>query len=127
MNRTATRIGIFGLVTLLVLAAAAVALVSWHHSGNMDGALLLFDHDYSDSVLGWMIAIPIVFLVMLAVGATLTVAALVAALAVALAAILTVLAVGLALLPIALFLAVPALAIYGIFRLIQRDRAVRPA
>ena len=126
MKSTLSRLGIFSFAALAILFIAAIGLVSWHHSGNMDGALIMFDHDFSDSILGWMIAIPVVFLVILIVGASLTVAGVVAALAVALAAVLAILAVGLALLPIALILAVPALTIYGIFKLIQRDRAIRP-
>lgn len=86
--------------------------------------MVMFDHDYSESVLAWMIAIPAAFLVMVLVAAMLVFCGLLVVGAIALAMLLAILAIGLALLPLGLFLAIPALVIYGIFKLIQRDRMV---
>ena len=108
------------LAVVLVLAAIAMGLAANHQSGGMDGTLMLFDHDLSDSALGWMIAIPIMLLVAVIVAVVCAGAALLTMVALVFAAVLTVFALLLAMAPVAIFLAIPVLAVYGLVKLFQR-------
>lgn len=109
------------LAVVLVITALAMGLAVTHETGGMDGSLMLFDHDLSDSAFGWVIAIPILLLVAIIVAAVCAGAALITVVALVFAAIITVLALVLAMTPIAIFLAIPVLAIYGLVKLFQRQ------
>ena len=113
------------LAGVLVIVALAVGLATLHNSGGMDGSLMLFDHDLSDSAFGWAIAIPILVLVAVIVAVVCAGAALLTVVALAFAAVITVLALLLAMAPVAIFLAIPVLAVYGLVKLFQRDAGKR--
>lgn len=104
----------------IVIAAIAFGLAYMHEAGDMNGSLVLFDSDLSDSALGWAIAIPILVLVGIVVIAVLAGAAFLTVMALIFAAIITVIAILLAMTPFAIFLAIPILAIYGFVKLVQR-------
>ena len=108
------------LAIVLVIAAVATGLAAMHVTGDMDGSLMFFDHDLSDSALGWSIAIPILLLVGIVVVAVCASAALLTVVALIFAAFLTILALLLAMTPFAVFLVIPVLAVYGLVKLFQR-------
>ncbi len=112
---------LIGLILLAVLAGLALLMVN---TISPHGSIIIDDMDMSNSVLGWMIAIP----VLLAVGMLLMVIfaglGVVAAVAVAVALGAVGLALLVAMLPVLLFLAVPALALYGFIKLVTRPRRV---
>ena len=54
---------LIALAVVLVLVAVAMGLAVTHEHGGMDGTLMMFDNDLSDSAFGWAIAIPILLLV----------------------------------------------------------------
>ena len=122
---TVSRPLVITLVGVLVIVALAVGLATLHNSGGMDGSLMLFDHDLSDSALGWAITIPILVLVAVIVAVVCAGAALLTVVALAFAAVITVLALLLAMAPVASFLAIPVLAVYGMVKLFQRDAGKR--
>lgn len=111
------------LAVVLVVIAIAMGLAVTHELRGVDGTLMMFDHDQSDSALGWAIAIPIllvvgvIFIVVLAGAALLTVVAL------TFVAVFIVLALVLAMTPLAIFLAIPVLAIYGLLKLFPKKPA----
>lgn len=109
------------LAVVLMVAAIAMGLAAMHQSGWMDGNLMLFDHDLSDSAFGWMIAIPILLLVAVIVAVVCAGAALLTVVALVFAAVITVFALLLAMTPVAIFLAIPVLAVYGLVKLFQRS------
>ncbi len=112
---------LIGLVLMAVLAGLALLMVN---TVSPHGSIILDDMDMSNSVLGWMIAIPIligVAMLLLVIFAGLGVVAAVAV-AVALGAVGIALLV--AMLPVLLLLAVPALALYGFIKLVTRPRRV---
>lgn len=114
---------IFGVVVLLAVAVAAVALSTWL-AGSVDpGTLVWFDDDISDSALGWAIAIPVLVLTAITAAVVLagTGAMVVVALAIAtVAAIVAVLfALLLVFLPFAIFIAIPILAVVGLVKLMS--------
>ena len=111
---------IAALAVVLVVAAIAMGLAAMHQSGGMDGTLMLFDHDLSDSAFGWAIAIPILLLVGVIVAVVCAGAALLTVVALVFAAVITVFALLLAMAPVAIFLAIPVLAVYGLVKLFQR-------
>ena len=129
MNTTsrppASRALLITLAVVLLIVALAMGLATLHESGGMDGSLLLFDHDLSDSAFGWAIAIPILVLVAVIVAVVCAGAALLTVVALAFAAVITVLALLLAMAPVAIFLAIPVLAVYGVVKLFQRDAGKR--
>ncbi len=115
---------IFGVVVLLAVAVAAVALSTWL-AGSVDpGTLVWFDDDISDSALGWAIAIPVLVLTAITAAVVLagTGAMVVVALAIAtVAAIVAVLfALLLVFLPFAIFIAIPILAVVGLVKLMSK-------
>lgn len=122
----------FILVSLIVLVALSMLMVSLHDVGNWQGGLIFGDADLSDSVLGWMIAIPvliitavIVTVVMIGVGVIL---AAVVAMALVLALLAVVFGLAMVVLPIAAFIAIPVLLVWGLVKLITRDnRAIAEA
>lgn len=109
------------LAVVLMVAAIAMGLAAMHQSGWMDGNLMLFDHDLSDSAFGWMIAIPILLLVAVIVAVVCAGTALLTVVALVFAAVITVFALLLAMTPVAIFLAIPVLAVYGLVKLFQRS------
>ena len=109
------------LAVVLVITALAMGLAVTHESVGMDGSLMFFDHDLSDSAFGWVIAIPILLLVAIIVVAVCAGAALITVVALVFAAIITVFALVLAMTPVAIFLAIPVLAIYGLVKLFQHQ------
>ena len=113
---------LFTLLAVLILAVVGSILASgpFHSAGGP--TLMLFDEDLSDSALGWAIAIPILVFVGIVVTAVLAGAAVITVIALAFAAVLVVLAMLLAFTPFAIFLAIPVLAVYGLVKLVQRDR-----
>ena len=129
MNTTsrppASRTLLITLAVVFLIVALAMGLATLHESGGMDGSLLLFDHDLSDSAFGWAIAIPILVLVAVIVAVVCAGAALLTVVALAFAAVITVLALLLAMAPVAIFLAIPVLAVYGVVKLFQRDAGKR--
>ena len=129
MNTTsrppASRTLLITLAVVLLIVALAMGLATLHESGGMDGSLMLFDHDLSDSAFGWAIAIPILVLVAVIVAVVCAGAALLTVVALAFAAVITVLALLLAMAPVAIFLAIPVLAVYGLVKLFQRDAGKR--
>ena len=112
------------LAVVLVIAALGLGLAITHEGGGMDGTLMLFNNDMSDSALGWAIAIPILLFVGAIVIVVLAGAALVTVVALVFAAVITVLALMLAMTPFAIFLAIPVLAIYGLVKLFNKKPAV---
>lgn len=114
---------LIAVAVVLVITALAMGLAVIHEHGGMDGSLMLFDHDLSDSVFGWAIAIPILLLVAIIVVAVCAGAALLTVVALIFAAVIAVAALVLAMTPFAIFLAVPVLAVYGLVKLFQRNSA----
>ena len=112
---------IITLAVVLVITAVAMALAAAHASGGMDGSLMFFDHDLSDSAFGWAIAMPILVLIAIIVAAVCAGAALLTVVALVFAAVIAVLALLLAMTPFAIFLAIPVLAVYGLVILFQRS------
>ena len=111
------------IVLLAVLVFAIIGAILASSSFHADGpTLMLFDEDLSDSALGWMIAIPILIVVGVIVATVMAGVALITTVALAFAAVMVVLAVMLAFAPLVILMAIPALAIYGIIKLIQRDQ-----
>jgi hypothetical protein len=127
MNLNLKKLALFSFAALLLCFAIGLLMVSLHGAHEWDGGLFLFDRDYSDSVMAWMIVVPVLFFVMLLVGAVLMMVGVMVAGVLLLVFALVVLGVGASLVPVALLFAIPALALYGTIRLIQRDRAVQPA
>ena len=122
MNKTSRPL-LATLAVVLVIVALAMGLAVTHESGGIDGSLIFFDRDLSDSAFGWAIAIPILVIVGIIVAAVCAGAALLTVVAVMFAAILALLAVLLAMTPFAIFLAIPVLAVYGLVKLFQRNSA----
>lgn len=122
MNKTSRPL-LATLAVVLVIVALAMGLAVTHESGGIDGSLVFFDRDLSDSAFGWAIAIPILVIVGIIVAAVCAGAALLTVVAVMFAAILALLAVLLAMTPFAIFLAIPVLAVYGLVKLFQRNSA----
>jgi len=118
---------VYSLLAVLILAVIAAVIASGHHSFADGPSLIVFDEDMSDSPAGWFIAIPILIAVGVVVAIVCTGAALVTILALMFAFILVLLAMVLVATPIAFFLALPLLAVYGLFKLVQRDRRAMQA
>ena len=114
---------LIALAIVLVIAAVAMGLAVTREHGGVNGALMLFDHDLSDSAFGWAIAIPILLAVGVIVTAVCAGVALLTVVALVFAAALTVLALLLAMTPFAILLVIPVLAIYGLVKLFQRTSA----
>lgn len=122
-DQKATRVAVFGLLTLLLVAAVALFMANLH-SGFGEGAhLVVFDEDYSNSVFGWMIAIPVLIIVAIFTAVVLAGAGVVVIGALAMAAVATVVALLFAILisvlPVVVFFAIPVLAIVGLMKLLK--------
>lgn len=131
MNTTKiARPAFYILLALVIVGALAWALANGHSTGWYDGSLIMFDDDYSDSVLGWMIAIPILILTAVFVAIVLAGTGVLVAGVLVMALVMTLLALvfafAMTVLPILAFLAVPVLAVVGLVKLLSR-RHVPPA
>ncbi len=122
-----TRTWLFALLGLVVIFALGFALFQWNVAHEFPGSIVIGDHDLSDSPYGWMIAIPILFLVGLLLTVIFAGVAAIVVLAMGFAALMVVLGLTLAAVPFALILGIPALAIYGFIKLIERDRKAAAA
>ena len=120
-STSSSRKVVLTVITLLAITIAAIALSSWFAGTTEPGTLMMFDGDYSDSVLGWAIAIPVLMVTAIAVVFVLAGTGVMVVGALAVAAVATILAVLLALLlaflPMVIELAVPILAMIGFVKL----------
>jgi len=112
---------LFGVVVLVGLSA----LLAYAHSANDWGShVMIFNEDMSDSVLGWMIAIPAVMLAAVIVVVVLAGTGLLLAGVLAMVLMIAILAVvvglAFAVLPLAAFFAVPILFVWMIVRFAKR-------
>ena len=112
----------FILTGLLLLAIVAAVVLSGPFHGFEGATIMVDEHDLSDSAFGWMIAIPVLLIVGMVVTAILAGAALIASVAVTFAAFVVAIVMLLIFAPFVIFLALPMLAVYGFFKLVQRDR-----
>ena len=110
----------FTLLAVLALAILGAVIASGPFHSGTGPTLMFFDEDLSESALGWMMAIPVLVFVGIVVTAVLAGAALITVVALTIAAVIVVLALLLAFTPIAVFLAIPVLAVYGLVRLLPR-------
>ncbi|MFN8986982.1 MAG: hypothetical protein ACK5YU_10085 [Burkholderiales bacterium] len=133
MNAMTTTRKVLLFVLLATVALVGTAFLLAHTSGAFAGdhTLMLFDEDLSDSVVGWMIAIPIVLVAMVFTVIVLAVAGIVVVLAMAMvlmiALVVAVFGVLLGLIPIAAFLAVPAAIIWALIKVNRRNAAAQAA
>ncbi len=123
-STSSSRKVVFAFVILLAIAIGAIALSSWFAGVVEPGTLIMFDDDYSDSVLGWVIAIPILVVTAVIVAFVLAGTGVMVVGALAVAVIATIFAVLFALLlaflPMAIVLAVPILAVIGFVKLVSK-------
>lgn len=129
-----SKLSTFLLITLLgliALAGIALVMVQMHEAGHFGGSLMLFDDDISDSVLGWMIALPILAFTMVLVVVILAGTGVflvgIFAMLVVLAVVLAVFGIAMAVLPFAAFLAVPVMFVWMVVKLAQRKQAAQAA
>jgi hypothetical protein len=119
-----SRTVVFILIVVLTVVIAAMALSMWFAGTVEPGTLIFFDDDLSDSVLGWVIAIPILVVTAVIVAFVLAGTGVMVVGALALAVIATIFAVLFALLlaflPMAIVLAVPILAVFGFVKLVSK-------
>ncbi len=122
---------ILGVVVLVAVVMAAVALSTWLAGAVDPGTLVWFDDDISDSALGWAIAIPVLILTAILVAVVLAGTGVMVAGALALAAVASIVAVLFALLlvflPFAIFIAIPVLAVVGLVKLMSKPARVANA
>ena len=125
MNKTKIARPVFLiLLGIAVIGLLAVLLANGHSTVMPDAHLMMFDEDFSDSAVGWAIAIPILILaavvlaIVLAGTGVLVAGVLVMALVMTLVA--AVFAVAVTVLPLLAFVAVPILAIVGLVKLLSR-------
>jgi hypothetical protein len=123
-SKSSSRKVVFAVIILLAITIVAIALSSWFAVVMEPGTLIMFDDDYSDSVLGWAIAIPVLIVTAIVVVFVLAGTGVMVVGALAVAAVATILAVLFALLlaflPMAIVLAVPILAVVGFVKLVSK-------
>ena len=128
---TSTKILWFALIATITLVCVSLLLASLHSSNALEHSLMLFDEDLSDSALGWMIAIPVLMVAFVvtavALAGTGVILAVVFAMLLVMGLVGAVFAVLMALIPVAAFLAVPALIIWGVVKFCRRNVAPTPA
>lgn len=107
-----------GLLVALLFVCVAATLVFWPAAFGSVDHMLFFDDDVSDSLIGWVIAIPLIALALVAVVLALFLTLLLLALVVAIG----IFAVLVALAPIVALFAIPALAVVGLVKLLQLRR-----
>lgn len=124
---TTRKVLIFLLLSTVVLVGLAFLLANAGGVIGADHTLMLFDEDLSDSVIGWMIAIPVLIFAIVVVVVALALAGVVVAIAMAMvlmiALVVAVFGVLLGLIPIAAFLAVPAAIVWAIVKVNRRNAA----
>ncbi len=122
-NKT-TKLLLWILVAVLALIAVSFLMVHLHNVQQWDGGLYLFGDDMSDSVLGWMIAVPVLIVAaVVTVGALMGVGIILAgvvAMVVVLALLAAIFGILMVVLPFAILFAVPVLIIWGIVKLVSR-------
>jgi len=122
--KSSSRKIVFAVVILAAIVIGAIALSSWFAGVLEPVTLVMFDEDYSDSVLGWVIAIPILVVTTVIVAFVLAGTGVMVVGALAMAVVATLLAVLFALLlaflPMAIVLAVPVLAAVGFVKLVAK-------
>lgn len=126
MNSTTTRkLFWLALIATITLVCVSLLLASLHSSNALEHSLIFFDEDLSESVLGWMIAIPVLMLafvvVLVALAGAGVVLAIVFAMLLLMGLVAAVFGVLMALIPVAAFLAVPALIIWGTVKFCRRN------
>jgi hypothetical protein len=128
---TTRKVLLFLLLATITLVGLAFLFANASGSFGAEHALMLFDEDLSDSVVGWMIAIPIVLVAMVFTVIVLVLAGVVVALAMAMvlmiALVVAVFGVLLGLIPIAAFLAVPAAIVWALIKVNRRNAAAHAA
>ena len=117
---------IFLVLLVVLFAIGAIGYAVTVHTGH-HGVIMLDGVDVSDSFLGWMIAVPIVFLTILFVAAVMAgvgvLLAAVFAMVLVMFAVLAVFGLALVALPMAAFLAVPLLAVWVVVRIAKKRNA----
>ena len=117
----------FALIATIALVCASLLLASLHSSNALEHSLMFFEEDLSGSVLGWMIAIPVLMVAFVvtavALAGTGVILAVVFAMALVLGLVAAAFAVLMALIPVAAFLAVPALIVWGVVKFCRRNVA----
>ncbi|MBC7623327.1 MAG: hypothetical protein H7232_08080 [Aeromicrobium sp.] len=128
---TTRKVLLFLLLATITLVGLAFLLASVRSVFGADHTLMFFDEDLSDSVIGWMIAIPILIVAIVATVVSLALVGIVAAIAMAMvlmiALVVAVFGVLLGLIPIAAFLAVPAAIIWALIKINRRNAAAAAA
>ena len=129
---TSTRkVLLFLLLATITLVGLAFLLASAGSAFGADHTLMFFDEDLSGSVIGWMVAIPILIVAIVAIVVSLALTGIVAAIAMAMvlmiALVVAVFGVLLGLIPIAAFLAVPAAIIWALIKINRRNAAAAAA
>jgi hypothetical protein len=118
---------LFLLISTVLLVGAAFLLATLSNVSGLDHTLMYFDEDLSESVIGWMIAIPVLVVAAVVTVVALAfagaVVALVLAVAVLMALVVAAFALVFALIPVAAFLAVPAAMIWAIVKISRRNAA----
>lgn len=133
MNAMTTTRKFLLFVLLATVALVGTAFLLANASGviGTDHALMFFDEDLSDSVIGWMIAIPVLIFAAVVVVVALALAGVVVAIAMAMvlmiALVVAVFGVLLGLIPIAAFLTVPAAIIWALIKVNRRNAAAQAA
>jgi hypothetical protein len=115
------------LAGLAILFALSFAVFHWSAASGFPGSIMIDGHDLSDSPYAFLIAIPILFLVGLILTVVFASVALVVVFVLGFAALAAMTVLALAAAPFALILGIPALAIYGFIKLIERDRKAAAA
>ncbi len=115
---------VFTVIALTAIVVIAIALSAWLAGTAEPGTLIFFDDDLSDSAFGWAIAIPILILTAILVAFILAGTGVMVVGALAMAVVATIVAVVFALLmvflPLAIFLAVPILAVIGLVKIMSK-------
>jgi hypothetical protein len=128
-TRTTTKVLSAMLIGLIILVGISLLMVSLHAAGNWSGGLMLGNNDVSDSLIGWMIAIPVIVITMalvtlIMIGVGIILAAVVAMILV-IALVAVVFGLVMAVLPIAAFVAVPVLIVWGIVKLLTNNARLK--
>ena len=114
----------FILLGIALIGLLAVLVANGHSTVMPDGHLMMFDEDFSDSAVGWAIAIPILILAAVVLAIVLAGTGVLVAGVLVMALVMTLIAaafaVAVTVLPLLAFVAVPILAIVGLVKLLSR-------
>lgn len=119
------------LITVLIATISLLCislLLAWLHSAHaFEHSLLFFDEDLSESVIGWMIAIPLLIIAFVVTVIALAGAGVIVAVVLAMVLLMGLLAavfgVVMALIPVAVFLAIPVAIIWAVVKVCRRNVA----